>query len=31
VPGGDELGDDVRTGVAGSTSDEDAQAAAPCE
>ena len=25
VPGGDELGDDVRTGMAGPASDEDAQ------
>ncbi len=31
VPGGDELGDDVRTGMAGPASDENAHAAAPCE
>lgn len=30
VPGGDELGDDVRTGMAGPASDENAHAAAPC-
>jgi hypothetical protein len=31
VPGGDELGDDVRTGMAGPASDENAHATAPYE
>jgi hypothetical protein len=31
VPGRDELGDDVRTGMAGPASDEDAHGTAPCE
>jgi hypothetical protein len=30
VSGGDEFGDDVRTGMAGPASDENAHAAAPC-
>ena len=31
VPGGDELGDDVRTGMAGPASDDNTQGVAPCE
>jgi hypothetical protein len=31
VPGSDELGDDVRTGMAGPASDENAHAAVPCQ